>query len=68
MLPFFWIPACAGMTICGLISITYKTGHTREGGYPGAEMTFCEFIIGAKNQDDRPLFTCFLKIIQLSII
>jgi hypothetical protein len=30
MLSFFWIPACAGMTICVLISIRNKTGHTRE--------------------------------------
>jgi hypothetical protein len=30
ILPFFWIPACAGMTASELISITYKTGHTRE--------------------------------------
>jgi len=37
-----WIPACEGMTICELMSIRYKTGHTRECGYPGAKMTFYE--------------------------
>jgi hypothetical protein len=44
ILSFFWIRACAGMTICELISITYKIGHTRAGGYPGAKMTFGEFV------------------------
>jgi hypothetical protein len=44
ILSFFWIPACAGMTICEFIPIKYKTGHTREGGYPDAKMTFYEFI------------------------
>ncbi len=44
ILPFFWIPAYAGMTIKQLISSRYNIRHTREGGYPGVKMTFYEFI------------------------
>jgi len=48
ILSFSWIPACAGMTVCELMSITY---NTRAGGYPGAKMTFYKFI----NIEDRVL-------------
>jgi len=41
---FIWIPAYAGMTIKQLISSTYNTRHTREGGYPCVKMTFYEII------------------------
>ena len=41
---FIWIPAFAGMTIKILISIRYNNRHTREGGYPGAKVTFYDFI------------------------
>ncbi len=44
ILPFFWIPACAGMTISYLILDRYRSCHTREGGYPAVKMTFYDFI------------------------
>jgi hypothetical protein len=43
-MPFFWIPAYAGMTVSGLISGKYGTRHTREGGYPVVKLTFYDFI------------------------
>jgi len=43
-MPFFWIPACAGMTVSGLISGKDGTRHTREGGYPVGKLTFYDFI------------------------
>jgi len=39
-----WIFAFAGMTIKLLISTRYNIRHTREGGYPGGKVTFCDFI------------------------
>ena len=39
-----WIPAFAGMAIRQLISNRYHQRHTREGGYPGAEMTCYDYI------------------------
>jgi hypothetical protein len=44
ILPFFWIPAFAGMTIIQLISDRYNRRHTREGGYPVFKTTFCDSI------------------------
>ena len=43
-MPFFWIPAYAGMTTSGLISGKYGTRHTREGGYPDVKLTLYDFI------------------------
>jgi hypothetical protein len=43
-LPFFWIPAFAGMTIIQLISDRYHRRHTREGGYPVFKTTFYDSI------------------------
>ena len=44
ILPFNWILAFAGMTISKYIPDRYDRRHTREGGYPGAKMTFYDFI------------------------
>jgi len=44
ILPFFWIPAFAGMTIMQLISGRYHRRHTREGGYPVFKTTFYDSI------------------------
>jgi len=52
IMPFFWIPAFAGMTVSGLISGKYGTRHTREGGYPVVKLTFYDFI----NIDDATLY------------
>ena len=44
IMPFFWIPAYAGMTVSGLISGKYGTRHTREGGYPDVKLAIYDFI------------------------
>ena len=44
IMPFSWIPACAVMTISGLISGKFGTRHTRAGGYPDVAKTFYDFI------------------------
>ena len=44
IVPFIWIPACAGMTLKKIISSSYAIRHTREGGYPGVKMTFYEIV------------------------
>ena len=44
VVPLFWIPAYAGMTINHLISYRCNIRHTRESGYPGIKMTFYETI------------------------
>jgi hypothetical protein len=44
-LPWFHIfPRLPGMTIFRFTSYYYNMCHTREGGYPGAKMTFYDFI------------------------
>ncbi len=48
-----------GMPISGLISFSYRSRHTREGGYPDDKMIFFGFILNMANYGSTSKFNIF---------